>query len=80
MAVRRCAPGWAMIDAGVSGEAEAPLRRTIALTPGKTMAGANRAYLEKSPHGMANGNCMLGMECLIFLCDSKSAELIENKA
>jgi hypothetical protein len=44
------------------------------------MAGANRAYPEESPHGMANGDFMLGMECLIFLCHSKSAELIENKA
>ena len=80
MAVRRCASGWAMIDAGVPGEAEAPLRRAIALASGETMAGANRTYREESPHGMANGDFMLGMECLIFLCDSKSAELIENKA
>ena len=45
-AVRLCDLGWALIDAGCPGEAEAPLRRAIALAPGETMAEGNLAYLE----------------------------------
>ena len=39
--------GWALIDAGHLDEAEAPIRRAIALAPGETMAEGNLAYLER---------------------------------
>jgi Flp pilus assembly protein TadD len=45
--VHLCDHGWALIDAGRPGEAAAPLRRAIALAPGKTMAEKNLAYLER---------------------------------